>query len=139
MDNKNISKRWKLMPNSAVDWPSIFGDIDTKEWNERWIKTYTVQPILSNNIDIRGVAQSVSSNIWVANKAMREASIDFSKRDIKNLHKKKIIPLRNERPIGNHLLLTGLVGTVSGIALDFGFTNTLNPDNKILNEFLEYK
>ena len=85
-----------------------------------------------------GVAQSILSNIWVANKPMREANIDFSKRNIKNLHKKKLIPTRNERPIGNHLILTGLVGTVSGIALDFGFTNTLNPENPALKSFLEF-
>ncbi|MBJ23565.1 MAG: hypothetical protein CMB64_02730 [Euryarchaeota archaeon] len=138
MENENISKRWNLMPNVAVDWPSIYGNIDSKEWNEKWIKTYTVQPLLSNNIDMSGVAQSILSNIWVANKPMREANIDFSKRNIKNLHKKKLIPTRNERPIGNHLILTGLVGTVSGIALDFGFTNTLNPENPALKSFLEF-
>ena len=69
---------------------------------------------------------------------MREANIDLSKKKKKNLHKKKLIPTRNERPIGNHLLLTGLVGTVSGIPLDFGFTNDLNSSNNSLNSFLEY-
>ncbi|MED5271317.1 MAG: hypothetical protein VX613_00335, partial [Candidatus Thermoplasmatota archaeon] len=93
---------------------------------------------LSNNIDITGVAQSISANIWVANKSIREANVDLAKINIKNLHKKKLIPTRNERPIGNHLLLTGLVGTVSGIPLDFGFTNNLNPSNNSLNSFLEY-
>ncbi len=138
MEQKNISRKWKLMPNSAVDWPSIHENIDSTEWNERWIKTYTVQPILSNNLDIKAVSQSVSSNIWVANKSMRDANLDFTKRDAKNLFKKKMIPTRNERPLGNHLLLTGLVGTVSGIALDFGFTNSLNPENKVLKTFLDY-
>ena len=138
MNMSEISKRWNMEPNSVIDWPSIFGNVDSKEWNEEWINTYTVQPILSNNIDITGVAQSISANIWVANKSMREANVDLAKINIKNLHKKKLIPTRNERPIGNHLLLTGLVGTVSGIPLDFGFTNNLNNSNNSLNSFLEY-
>ncbi|HJM44526.1 MAG TPA: hypothetical protein QF644_01085, partial [Candidatus Poseidoniaceae archaeon] len=138
MDLNETTKSWSLDPNSAIDWPSIYNNIDSNEWNEEWIKTYTVQPILSNNIDISGVAQSMSANIWVANKSMREANIDFTKINIKNLHKKKLVPIRSERPIGNHLLLTGLVGTVSGIPLDFGFTNNLNPSNNSLNSFLDY-
>ena len=138
MNDDSISKTWSLNPNSAIDWPSVHENIDSKEWNEKWIRTYTVQPILSNNIDLSGVAQSMLANIWVANKSLREANIDFKKRNMKNIHKKKLIPTRNERPIGNHLLLTGLVGTVSGIPLDFGFTNTLNPENSSLKSFLEY-
>ena len=138
MNDDSISKTWPLNPNSVIDWPSVYENIDSKEWNEKWIKTYTVQPILSNNIDLSGVAQSMLANIWVANKSLREANIDFKKRNMKNIHKKKLIPTRNERPIGNHLLLTGLVGTVSGIPLDIGFTNTINPENSSLKSFLEY-
>ena len=138
MDSGEIQKQWRIDENSVIDWPSIFDNIDSKEWNEKWIKTYTVQPILSNNIDLTGVSQSMLANIWVANKSLREANIDFSKRNMKTIHKKKLIPIRNERPIGNHLLLTGLVGTVSGIPLDFGFTNTLNPENPALKSFLEH-
>ena len=33
MENENISRRWDLIPNGAVDWPSIYGNIDSKEWN----------------------------------------------------------------------------------------------------------
>ncbi len=138
MDLNETTKSWSLNPNSAIDWPSIYSNIDSNEWNKEWINTYTVQPILSNNIDISGVAQSMSANIWVANKSMREANIDFTKINVKNLHKKKLVPTRSERPIGNHLLLTGLVATVSGIPLDFGFTNNLNPSNNSLNSFLNY-
>ncbi len=138
MEEGSVPTTWPLTANGAMDWPSIHENIDSNEWNEKWIKTYTVQPILSNNIDLSGVAQSMLSNIWVANKSLREANIDFSKRNMKNVHKKKLIPTRNERPRGNHLLLTGLVGTVSGIPLDFGFTNTLNPENKSLKSFLDY-
>jgi len=136
MDSGLTTKNWNIESNEAVDWPSVNNNnIDSKEWNEKWIETYTVQPILSNNIDISGVAQSMLANIWVANKSMREANIDFSKRNMKNIHKKKLIPTRNERPLGNHLLLTGLVGTVSGIPLDFGFTNTLNPQNPSIKSY----
>ena len=136
MDSGLTNKNWNIESNEAVDWPSVNNNnIDSKEWNEKWIETYTVQPILSNNIDISGVAQSMLANIWVANKSMREANIDFSKRNMKNIHKKKLIPTRNERPLGNHLLLTGLVGTVSGIPLDFGFTNTLNPQNPSIKSY----
>jgi hypothetical protein len=138
MNIDEISKKWDLNPNSVIDWPSIYENIDSNEWNEKWIKTYTVQPILSNNIDISGVAQSMLANIWVANKSMREANIEFQDRDMKNLHKKKLVPTRSERPIGNYLLLTGLVGTVSGIPLDFGFTNSLNPSNDLVKSYLEY-
>ena len=132
MAHPGIDRTWALSPTGAVDWPSLSMQPDSLLWNEEWIKRYSVEPLWSNTIEQAGVEQALSANVWVAVKRIREGGIKLSKLNTKTALKENLIPSRDERPLGNHLLMTGLIATVSGIPLDFGFPSSIDVTNHVI-------
>ena len=136
MEHPDVKQNWVLTPTGAIDWPSLSTHPDSEAWNEEWLRRYSVEPLWSNKIGLDGVSQALKSNVWVAIKRIRDQVINPTKLNPQVAIKKNLIPTRDERPLGNHILMTGLIATVAGMPLDFGFPNNIDTSNHILKTLM---
>ena len=95
----------------------IWADTMDGKWEEKWSKSHNVvaPPV------INGAAMKLhawNANAWTARKSM-ESSLVAGKNGWKNLD-------WSNTPLANHLIMTGLIATVSGVPIDLGMPGWIN-------------
>ena len=107
----NLANRGKIEMPEGEPTGLIWADLMPGDWQKNWIETHNlaVAPDLSNSV-MREHAWN--ANAWAVRSNMKV---------IKNRKKSwKKLDWQNP-PIANHLLMTGLIITISGTPIDLGF------------------
>ncbi len=121
---------------SEFDWPVNDGTRKPIELLIVWLDRYNVVPYEGEYDDECG-AHMMNANCWLMHNASNKVGIHPSAVKPKVWGKAAGWPEANEHPVGNHLLMSGLIATVNGLPVDMGLPTCINLEDPRVRLVLE--
>ena len=122
--------------DSDYDWELPNPYNQETDWEKIWLKFYNTQPIEDEPHPARN-KHLWRANAWTLLAISQRNQIHPSDVRIKKWDSKVGWPKAIERPVGNHLILSGLLASINGMPIDLGFPADIDFNHPNVKRLLE--